>query len=213
MSPRRRAPRGAGRSRRTPADAPAARRCDPRTFNRGRDRSTRAIPFATAGPGAPRDPKGSASLRLRVPGARAVRQESPQHSALGVVDAVLEGRARSRGNPGRVAHARAPRARRERDRPARPPLLSPTRAARCSRARMRARGDPGRWRPRAGRRAARAPPPARRSPCRCRRPRRSMRGRGQRRLGDELDVFAANRREYAVVRMDPAADPRGHRCP
>ena len=76
-------------------------------------------------------------------------EERTQHAALGIVDPALDGRARTRGHPGRIAHARGRPALRERDPPARLPLAPPIRGARGSRARTRAHGDPGRWRPRA----------------------------------------------------------------
>ncbi len=144
------------------------------------------------------------------PGSRcagSAAQESAQHAALGVVDPVLERRARPRGNPGRVAHDER-----------RPPfgkeirlhdlhlLRQPEALEVLARARQRAGiligGDHASYAaPREHRRQHAGP-------------RADVEGHGRTTtapagsgaLRDEVDVFAANRREHAVVRMDPAAD-------
>ena len=169
MSPRPRAPHGAGRFRRTRADASAARRFDPPPSTLPR-RSARAAPTSVAGPGAPRGPKGSASPRrpLQVRGQRV--QKSAQHAALGVVDPALDRRARPRGNQGGLHTTSAARPSGKGFACTTSTCLGSPRRARFSRAHASARGS---WSVATTRlcRAARARLPAHPSRCRCRRPR------------------------------------------
>ena len=186
-------------------------------FGRTSMRSTTVKPAASiqrAAPPARRSPRCSArSERISQPSPPGSRcagsplEEPAQHAALGIVDAVLQRRARRARESTADCTPRARRVPAERDPPARLPPVSPARGARGSRARTPARADRVR--------GDHAPDAAAREHCgQHARPGADVEGHagasdaGAAAPCDEVDVLAANRREHAVVRMDSPAGRR-----
>ncbi len=144
-------------------------------------------------------------LAARLQMLRQRRQKSTQHPAVGIVDSVFHGRARPRGNPGRVADHERRAAFGKRSACTTSTRSESPSCRTFSRAHASARGSRSvattRSMPRRASTAASTPVPVPMSNATL----DEAHAAGKRRRADEVHVLTADRREDAEVRMNPAA--------